>query len=83
MKLTLRIDFLSGESKDIECSTADLVKFEQKFDLSVARLDAEMKITHLLFLAWASESRTKKTDKSFDEWLELVSSIGASDIDPK
>lgn len=78
MKLTLRLEFLSGEARDVECSAADLVKFETQYNISVSRLDEEMKLTHLLFLAWASESRTKKTEKSFEEWLELVSSVGAT-----
>jgi hypothetical protein len=59
-----------------------MVKFESKFDLSVANLGNELKITHLLFLAWASESRTKGTTKSFDEWVDEVEGITAAE-DPK
>ena len=59
-----------------------MVKFESKFDLSVANLGNELKITHLLFLAWASESRTKATDKPFDEWVDEVEGITAAE-DPK
>jgi hypothetical protein len=82
MKISLRIDYLSGESKEITCSASDLVKFEDKFNLSISKLEDEMKFTHLLFLAWASESRSKQTDKDFDTWVELVSSVGAGS-DPK
>lgn len=83
MKINLRIEFLSGESKEVTCSAADLVKFESKYDLSVAALEKSLKFTHLCFLAWASESRTKATDKDFDSWMEVISSVGASDKDPK
>jgi hypothetical protein len=82
LKITLRVDYLSGESKEITCSASDLVKFEDKFNLSISKLEEEMKFTHLLFLAWSSESRTKQTDKDFDTWVELVSSVGAGS-DPK
>jgi hypothetical protein len=82
LKISLRVDYLSGESKEITCSASDLVKFEDKFNLSISKLEDEMKFTHLLFLAWASESRTKQTDKDFDTWVELVSSVGAGS-DPK
>jgi hypothetical protein len=58
------------------------VKFESHFNLSVATLEKELKITHLLFLAWSSEVRTKSTSKSFDEWVDEVENISASD-DPK
>lgn len=83
MKINLRIEFLSGESKEVSCSAADLVKFESKYDLSVTALEKSLKFTHLCFLAWASETRTKATDKDFDSWMELISSVGASDTDPK
>lgn len=83
MKLNLRIEFVSGEEKEIICSASDIVKFESKFDLSVAVLEANVKLTHLLFLAWSSESRTKSTTKEFDIWVDDVASIKASELDPK
>jgi len=83
LKLNLRIEFVSGEEKEITCSASDIVKFESKFDLSVAVLEANVKLTHLLFLAWSSESRTKSTTKEFDIWVDDVASIKASELDPK
>ena len=83
MRLALRISFLDGNAKEITCSASDLVKFEDKFDLSVARLQEDLKISHLLFLAWASETRTKATALDFDSWVDTVESVGASDNDPK
>jgi len=82
LKINLRIEYLSGESKESVCSASDLVKFEEKFNLSISKLDEDMKFTHLLFLAWSSESRNKQTEKDFDAWVELVSSVGAGS-DPK
>jgi hypothetical protein len=46
-------------------------------------LEANVKLTHLLFLAWCSESRTKGTTKEFDNWIDDVSIVGASELDPK
>lgn len=83
MKINLRILFLDGNSKEITCSASDLVKFEDKFNISVSRIQEEVRITHLLFLAWASEARTKSTALDFDAWTETVESVGASEIDPK
>jgi len=83
LKINLRIEFVSGEEKEISCSAADIVKFETKFDLSVAVLEANVKLTHLLFLAWSSEVRTKSTTKEFDAWIDDVASIKASETDPK
>jgi len=83
LKINLRIEFVSGEEKEISCSAADIVKFETKFDLSVAVLESNVKLTHLLFLAWSSEVRSKSTTKEFDVWVDDVASIKASETDPK
>ena len=83
MKINLRIEFLSGESKEIICSASDLVKFESKYDISIATLESNLKFTHLCFLAWSSESRNKATALDFDAWMETISSVGASDSNPK
>jgi hypothetical protein len=83
MKINLRIEFLSGESKEVSAVAPDLVAFEEKFNLSVTKLESEMKLTHLLYLAWHALKRTKQTSEEFDAWVELVASAGASDKDPK
>jgi hypothetical protein len=83
LKINLRIEFVSGESKEITCTASDIVRFENKFDLSVAVLEANVKLTHLLYLAWCSEARTKGTTKEFDVWIDDVAIVGASELDPK
>ena len=83
MKINLRIEFVSGEEKEITCSASDMVKFESKFDLSVAVLEENVKLTHLLYLAYLSEFRTKSTVKEFDDWIDDVASIKASENNPK
>ena len=81
MKLTLRIEFADGTQKDILVSAPDMVAFEDKYNVSIAKLD-EPKMSWLLFLAWHSEKRRKQTDKDYETWLELVDGIGATE-DPK
>lgn len=81
MKITLRITFLDGTSRDVLVSAADMVAFENKFDISIAKLD-EARIGWLLFLAWHSEKRRKMTDKAYEVWIDDVETIGA-DEDPK
>jgi hypothetical protein len=81
MKLTLRIEFADGTYKDVLVSAPDMVAFEDKYNVSIAKLD-EPKMGWLLFLAWHSEKRKKQTDKEFETWLELVDAIGATE-DPK
>jgi hypothetical protein len=83
LKINLRIEFVSGEEKEVSCSAADIVKFETKYDLSVAVLESNVKLTYLLFLAWSAEVRTKSTTKEFDVWVDDVESIKASETNPK
>lgn len=83
MRINLRVSYESGSSEEVVCSAIDLVKFEQNFDLSVTRLEKEMKLTHLLFLAHASLFRQGKTKFDFDTWVGTVASIDASGADPK
>lgn len=76
MKINLRIEFVSGESQEVSATAPDLVAFEDKFNLSVTKLESEMKFTHLVWLAWTSLSRQKITTKEFDAWLADVASVG-------
>jgi hypothetical protein len=81
MKITLRIEFIDGTTKDVIVSAADMVAFEDKFNVSIAKL-SEPRMGWLLFLAWHSEQRRKETNKQYEEWLELVAQIGETE-DPK
>jgi hypothetical protein len=83
MRITLRVEFTNNKKSDVVCSAKDLVAFEEKYQRSVARLDTEMRLTDLLWLAWHSLNRQKVTDKDFDSWLDDVESIAPSDDDPK
>jgi hypothetical protein len=83
MRFNLLITFADKTNKEITASTPDLVAFEDKFNISVGKLATEQRIGHLLFLAWHSEKRSKGTTLSYEEWLETVESVGASEKDPK
>jgi hypothetical protein len=60
-----------------------MVKLEEKYNISIASLENNIKITHLLFLAWASESRTKATTLVFEEWVDTVESVSPSEEQKK
>jgi len=47
----------------------------------MANLQKEVKLTHLLYLAWHAEKRTKATNDEFETWLESVDSVSA--VEPK
>jgi hypothetical protein len=85
MKLNLQLQFTDkpDEYKQVVCNPSDMIKLETKFDISIASLESNIKVTHLLFLAWASETRTKATTASFEEWVDTIESISPSDEQKK
>jgi hypothetical protein len=85
MKLNLQLQFTDSptEYKQVVCNPSDMIKLETKFDISIASLEANLKVTHLLFLAWASETRTKATTESFEEWVDTIESISPADEQKK
>ena len=81
MRMQLDVEYNDGSTKEVKVIMADMVRFESKFDLSIAKLGQEMKVTHLLWLAWTALTREKQTTAEFEVWLEDVSTVGA--VDPK
>jgi hypothetical protein len=81
MRMQLEVEFLDGTQKDVKVIMADMVKFESEYSISIAKLGQEMKVTHLLWLAWVALKREKQVTAEFDAWVETVASIGA--VDPK
>ena len=73
--INLQIQFIDETTEDVTAIAADLIAFEAHFDLSVARLQQEIRLTHLFFLAWHVLKRTGKTKEEFDKWVESVSMV--------
>ena len=77
MNFNLLVTLLDGTATEVTGVAADLVAFESHFDLSVARLNSEVKITHLLYLAWHVLKRTGQTKDTFEKWVETVDKVEA------
>ena len=80
MKINLHIKYLDKTEKDVAAVAADLVAFEAKFNISVAALSSETKLTHLFFLAYSVEKRTGGIkDISFEKWVETIETVEAGE----
>lgn len=79
--IELTVGYLDGSEETVSAVAADLIAFESKFDLSIARLEKEMRLTHLLFIAWNVLNRTGKTKEEFETWAEKVA--GVSQVEGK
>lgn len=77
--INLQITYADGATKQVTAGAPDIVAFESKFDLSIARLEKDFRLTHLFFLAWNVEKRTKAVEVDFDEWLTSVELVEAGD----
>jgi S-adenosylmethionine synthetase len=77
--INLKIQFTDGTEKQVSAIAADLIAFETRFDLSVARLESEIRLTHLFFLAYAASKRTGETDLQFEAWTETVTMVAEAD----
>ena len=73
--INLRIEFIDGSSAEVTAIAADLIAFESHFALSVARLEKEIRLTHLFFLAYSVLKRTGQTTGEFEKWAESVSMV--------
>lgn len=79
MKLNLRVNGSDGSAVDVVASAADLVAFELKWDRSIARFSDDFRFTDLCWLAWHTCKRTGQTSQDFEQWLETIESVDASD----
>lgn len=75
MKINLRVSYEDGSAVDTAATTADLVAFEDAFDRSVARLEVELRLTDICWLAWKSLTRQGKTAAEFSAWLETIDGV--------
>jgi len=79
MKINLRVTYEDGSAFDTAASTADLVAFEEAFDRSVAKLEIELRLTDICWLAWKSLTRQGKTAAEFTAWLESIDGVELRD----
>ena len=80
MKIALEVtSSLDQKKRTIIAAFPDFIAFEQKFNKSVARFEAELTLTDLGFLAWHSEHRQKQTGLDFDSWINDIESLELGD----
>ena len=78
--ISLNITFADGTEKDVTAVAADLVAFEERFDMSIAQLEKNVRMTHLFFLGWNALRRTGETTEEFDKWIEGVSMVALGQV---
>lgn len=77
--IDLTVVYLDGTEETVSAVAADLIAFESHFDLSIARLDKELRLTHLLYMAWHVLKRTGKTSEEFEAWTNKVGGVAQAE----
>lgn len=73
--INLQIDYVDGATVVVSTTAADLIAFESHFDMSVAKLADNIRLTHLFYLAWHVLKRTGETVEEFEDWAVSVSIV--------
>jgi hypothetical protein len=81
MKLGLTVHGTDGKKRLAVVAFPDFVKYEEAHNVSMARVEAEMKVRDLAWLAWHCEKRNKVTALDFEGWIETVEQISAEGED--
>jgi hypothetical protein len=83
VKIQLKVKFINGQSADVDAMFPDFIAFEKERRRSVVKLEADMQLTDLAWLAWHSEKRRGSTTLKFEpDWVSTVEAVEVRD-DPK
>lgn len=81
MRFPLEVTHSNGAVESCIAEYPDLCAFEAQFDRSVLKLNSELRLTDLGFLAWHSLKRQNKHALSFADWSLTVIQVRATDED--
>lgn len=81
MRFALEVTHTDGRTEPCIAEYPDLCAFEEQFNRSVLRLNSELRLTDLGFLAWHSLKRQNKHSMAFADWNLTVVQVRATDED--
>ena len=85
MKLSITIEYNSGESATYIAQPPEWAKWEKATGHTIAKAQDNIGIWDLMFLAYNAYKRESagKPVKSFDIWMETVADVRTGNDDPK
>ena len=78
--ISLKIIFNDGTEKSVSTVAADLIAFEERFDMSISALEKNVRMTHLFYMAWHASKRLGETSEVFEKWVESVGMVSIGDV---
>jgi hypothetical protein len=80
MKLALVVTPIEGEPYEVVARFGDFVAFERTWSRSVVKLESEMRLTDVAWLAWNVCKRTGRTTDPFDPtWIQSIDEVTVKD----
>lgn len=83
MKIAIKVGGTDGSTRRSVAEFADFCKFEEHHNISMARVEDNLKVRDLAWLAWHSEKRRQVTALDFDTWLGTIESLSLDTEDEK
>jgi hypothetical protein len=83
MQIPFIVEFVDGNTEKVVTGTPDFIAFEERYNLAITTIQSDPRLTYLSFIVWNSLRRTKRTDKSFEDFVETLDTITGDDADPK
>ena len=72
----------SGEVTTVKVTPAVIVAFERQYKVGVGQAFTEnVKMEHLMWLAWEAERKSGTPVKPFDEWIEQLDAVPELNVD--
>lgn len=81
MRFSLEVTHKDGRVEHCIAEYPDLCAFEEQFNRSVLKLNSELRLTDLGFLAWHSMKRDNRHALAFADWNMTVVQVRATDED--
>lgn len=80
MKIEMTVKFINGTTAEVDAVFPDFIAFEKERRRSVVKLESEMQLTDLAWLAWQSEKRRGCTSLKFEpDWCSTVEAVEVRD----
>ena len=85
MKVSITIEYSSGESATYIAAPPEWAKWEQKTGNTIQQAQEKIGVSDLLFLAYNAMKRESagKPVKPYEAWIETVADISTESHDPK
>ena len=75
MKMTFDVTYDDGRKVTTSAKPKDFVAYERQYARSVVKMEQELTLEGIYYLAWSSLHRTRQEPADFDGFLDIVEDV--------